>query len=167
MKLVADATCCNFADALKREVARLYGFDVWRCYAQEEKNRPISDTEPTTVGEALQKVGAQRRAESPTYWIDRLAEYVDTLECKLVIVGDVRHTDEAEWVRARGGLLVRLNGDPGGERAASTRDHTHRSETELDDYAGFDMVFDTETKPAEEIAHTILLRLVNDAAAVT
>lgn len=162
IRRLGDAVSCNFADPLKREMAALYGIDVQRCYAQEEKNRPISDTEPLTIGEALQNVGALRRATNPSYWMDQLGDYVDSLGCKVVVVGDVRHTDEAEWVRARGGLLVRLNGDPGGVRAASKRDHTHRSETELDDYTGFDLVFDTETTSTEEIAREILGRLAQE-----
>ncbi len=162
-----DAVCCNVADVLKREVAAIYGIDVKRCYEQEEKNRPISDTETLTIGEALQKVGALRRAAVPTYWLDRLGEHVDSLQCKLVVIGDARHTNEAEWVRARGGLLVRLNGDPGGVRAASKRDHTHRSEIELDDYAAFDLVIDTDTTSAIDAAGQIFAllrtRCTNDA----
>jgi cytidylate kinase len=154
-----DAVCRNFADVLKEEVAKIYGIDVKRCYAQEEKNRPISDTETLTIGEALQNVGALRRAAVPTYWLDRLGEHVDSLQCKLVVIGDVRHTNEAEWVRARDGFLVRLNGDPGGVRAASKRDHTHRSETELDDYAAFDLVVDTDTTSALDAAGQIFALL--------
>lgn len=154
-----DAVCCNFADVLKREVAEIYGIDVKRCYAQEEKNRPISDTETLTIGEALQNVGALRRATMPNYWLERLGEHVVSLQCKLVVIGDARHTNEAEWVRARGGLLVRLNGDPGGVRAASKRDHTHRSETELDDYAAFDLVVDTDTTSALDAAGQIFALL--------
>lgn len=157
--VAGDAVSCNFADMLKEEVAEIYGIDVKRCYMQEEKNRPISDTETLTVGEALQNVGALRRVARPNYWLERLAEHVCSLKQKLVVIGDARHTNEADWVRARGGLLVRLNGDPAGVRAASKRDHTHRSETELDDYAAFDLVIDTDTTSAIDAAGIIFALL--------
>lgn len=159
-----DGVCCNFADALKREVANEFGVPLGRCYAQEEKNRAISDTIPLTIGEALQNVGAQRRAEVPSYWLDRLGESVAELDARLVIVGDVRHTNEAEWVRERGGLLVRLNGDPGGVRAASKRDLQHRSETELDAYQHFDVTFDTNNTAADACAGVVFAMLHDRAS---
>ena len=158
------AVCCNFADALKREVAAQFEIALERCYAQEEKNRAISDTNPLTIGEALQQKGAERRAEVPTYWLDRLDEYIASLPatCKLVVVGDVRHLNEAEWVLLRGGLLVRLNGDPGGVRAASKRDLTHRSEIELDDYGGYNLVLHTDVLNAEAVLDAVLEKLATE-----
>lgn len=160
--LMGDAVCCNFADALKREVAAMYGIDVQRCYAQEEKNRPISESESLTIGEALQHVGALRRATAPSYWTDRLGEYVDALTNKIVIVGDVRHVNEADFIRARGGLLVRLEGDPGGVRAVSKRNLHHASETDLDHYAGFHLAFDTNKSSAIEVVTTIIMMLIKE-----
>jgi hypothetical protein len=40
--------------------------------------------------------------------------------------------------------LIRLNGDPSGERARSTRNLEHPSETALDNYPHFDVIIDTE-----------------------
>lgn len=151
------AVCCNFGDALKREVAAQFDIPVERCYSQEEKNRAISETNTLTIGEALQQVGAARRAEQPEYWLERLDEYIAALPstCKLVVVGDVRHVNEARWVSNRGGLLVRLNGDPAGVRAASKRDLMHKSETDLDDYAEFDVVCDTDSMDADAVVEAV------------
>lgn len=148
---------CNFADALKREVAQKYNVPLERFNSQEEKNKPVGDG-TLTLGGALQQVGAARRAENPDYWLERLDEHLATLDpaVTLVVVGDVRHVNEAGWVTRRGGLLVRLNGDPGGTRAASTRDHTHPSETDLDSYTDFDLVFNTEQSDSDAMAKAIL-----------
>lgn len=63
----------------------------------------------------------------------------------LVLIGDGRFPNEVEWVKERcGGMSIRLNGDPGGERARSTRDKTHISETALDAYDAFDLVLSTD-----------------------
>jgi len=154
---VAGTTICNFADALKTEVSVQYGVALQRLYKQEEKNRPVSDTDPTTLGELLQRHGAQRRAENPNYWVERVGEYVDSLvDAELVVVADVRHENEAEFITKRGGLLIRLNGDPGGERARSTRDPTHPSETDLDNYDNFDLVFNTDNTSARGMAAAIV-----------
>jgi phosphomevalonate kinase len=154
---VEKTKICNFADPLKQEVSKRFGVALDRLYVQAEKNKPVSDSDPTTLGELLQRVGAERRKENPNYWIERMAELVDSLsDVDLIVVGDVRHKNEAEFIAKRGGLLIRLNGDPGGERARSTRDPTHASETDLDDYKDFDLVFNTDNTAASGIADATL-----------
>ncbi len=156
---VQKTTICNFADALKIEVADQYGIELARFYKQEEKNKPVSDSDPTTLGELLQRHGEERRAENADYWVERTGAYIDALGTdafELVVVGDVRRTNEAAFITKRGGLLVRLNGDPGGVRAASTRDPNHPSEVELDNYGGFDLVFNTNNTGARGIAAAII-----------
>ena len=149
---------CNFADALKREAAERYQVSLDRFYSQDEKNQPISADSELTVGGALQQHGAERRAENENYWLEQLDGFITSLpaDVTLVVVGDVRHVNEAEWITQRGGFLVRLNGDPGGVRAASTRNLAHVSETALDDYDDFDLVFNTNNTEPEGMAAAIL-----------
>lgn len=147
----------NFGDALKREVAETYKVPLWRFYDQDEKNKPISSENPMTLGEALQKVGTERREQDPDYWVKKVALHVGELkDFDIVIIGDVRLQNEANWIKEAGGVIVRLNGDPGKVRANSTRNLTHISETDLDDYKRFDFVFDTETMSAEAICKIVL-----------
>ena len=54
------------------------------------------------------------------------------------VISDVRFLNEAESIRKRGGILIRLEGDPTGIRAKDTRDPNHESEIQLDDYEHFD-----------------------------
>ena len=153
---------CNFADALKREVAAIYDVPLARFYDRAEKDCAISGDVLLTIGEALQHIGALRRAESEDYWLKRTAEFVAAQTCKFVVIGDVRFTNEADWVRERGGFLVRLEGDPGKVRARSTRSHAHSSETQLDAYDHFDALINTDRlEPAvivDVITHLLALR---------
>ena len=55
-----------------------------------------------------------------------------------VIIPDVRFKNEADTIRERGGLLLRVEGDPTKARETDGRDLTHISEVDLDDYAHFD-----------------------------
>jgi hypothetical protein len=53
-----------------------------------------------------------------------------------------------------GGYLIRLNGDPLNIRANENRDLNHQSETDLDNYKGFDFVFENES-PIEKLDNFI------------
>ena len=57
---------------------------------------------------------------------------------QFVIVPDVRFKNEADIIHQRGGLLIRVEGDPTKARETDGRDLTHVSEVDLDDYAHFD-----------------------------
>lgn len=156
--LVDRAVETNFADALKAEVASRYSIEKWRCYSQDEKNKPISAENPLTIGQALQKVGNERRQQDADYWLNKVAELVADLgdNVDVVVVGDVRFRNEADWIKQAGGVLVRLNGDPGAVRQNSKRDLTHSSETDLDAYERFDFVFDTDKTAAATICTLVL-----------
>lgn len=142
----------NFGDELKKEVASTYAVPLSRFYDQAEKNKPISAEVSMTLGEALQKVGTERREQDANYWVEKLAAFVDTLrDFDLIIVADLRLKNEARWLKEHGAVIVRLNGDPGAVRLNSTRDLQHVSEVDLDDYERFDFVFDTEKASPQEI----------------
>jgi len=76
-------------------------------------------------------------------WVIALFSYwVDDGDTRWVI-DDVRYPNEAAAVKARGGIVIRLNGDPGLTAAQSTRDPAHPSETALDDYTEFDVIINS------------------------
>ena len=56
------------------------------------------------------------------------------------IVSDVRFENELRAIKERGGIVIRLEGDPVGMRARSSRDPNHVSETALDKFEDFDLV---------------------------
>jgi hypothetical protein len=71
-----------------------------------------------------------------------------------IIVSDLRYLNEAERGKAEGGILIRINSD-----RANIIDH--ESETELDDYEGFDFTIDNSgtieelTEMVDEIGNVI------------
>lgn len=144
----------NFADKLKKicfELTGVYG------YTQEEKNIYIADYDKN-VGEILQQIGTEalRNNFDKDVWVKSTLRALNPNV--YYIIGDLRFENEAEILRSRGALLVRLNGDPAKVRENSGRDLNHISETALDNYAHFDFVYqnDKGLDELKEFAQTIL-----------
>lgn len=141
----------SFADCVREEVGDYIGRSPEWVRTHKNGVFPITDEKMLlslgvyfselphiiTVRELLQRWGTQyRRGEDPDYWIKETAKRLDAEEGP-IILDDVRFANEAELVRDRGGLLVRLEPYPGwqpGEHA------DHESETALDDYEGFHLM---------------------------
>ncbi len=103
-----------FADELKSEVAENLSITVEELERDKAKHRKL-----------LQDHGMARRQEDHNHWITLVAAHIDwladTYGVSCVAVSDVRFRNEATWVRARGGMLVRLiRAD--GEFAADTHE---------------------------------------------
>jgi hypothetical protein len=95
-----------------------------------------------TVGEMQQKLGTEaiRNNIHQDAWVLSLFGTYD--ENKYWVITDVRFKNEAKIIKEKGGIIVRLNGDPMKSKTNDNRNMEHPSETELDDYDGFDYVFD-------------------------
>jgi hypothetical protein len=112
----------GFADALY-EMAR-------NQYGMEGKDAPL-----------LQKLGMMMREEDPDYWIkkafDRISPSTD-----IVVISDVRYTNEAMYIRERGGYLLKVTRltETGHEYVDPSRPADHPSETDLNNY-DFDFYF--------------------------
>jgi len=117
LKLFPEAKMFKFADALYKVCREEYGMTV--------KDAPL-----------LQKVGDGRREQfGKTYWIDQLAAQIDAFK-GIAVITDVRHTNEADWVNARGGHCInvtRLHPD-GSPFITTDRDPNFISEVQLDGY---------------------------------
>ena len=99
-----------------------------------------------SVGELLQLVGTEVvRSIHPDAWILSLFEHYDA-ETSYWILDDVRFRNEADAIRSHGGVLIRLNGDPGEcvHVLSQSRDTHHASEVALDGYEHFDVVINTD-----------------------
>ncbi len=152
----------NFADQLKIDVAAHLGIPLERCYTEEGKNTRIERYD-MTVGCILQQWGtALRSAIHTDMWVIATANWLERLILNgvvpsMVVIGDVRFPNEVDWVHSVGGVAVRLNGDPGGVRAKSTRDLAHVSETALDDCQDkFDLVINSDNHSASEVCQMVL-----------
>lgn len=144
----------RFADRLKQTVSALTHTSLDDNYDREGKQR-VPPGFTFTLGELQQKVGmALRQHVDPNVWITTTLHDVGQQDYKHIIVADVRFVNEAEAIRALGGLLIRVNGDPTGCRQRDTRNLDHPSETELDDWSHFDWVVDNDGT-LEELEHKV------------
>ena len=128
---VYDHFVVHYADLLKQVSQDLLNMPFDDFNKQEVKQRHL-DWINMTVREFLQKLGAAVRKEiDPDFWVKALFNTYNDL----VIVADVRFPNEAEAVKERGGILIRIN-RPGAGAG------NHISETALDDYDGWDYVIE-------------------------
>jgi hypothetical protein len=126
-----------FAKVLKEMHELLTGY---AGYTQEEKNIYM-DEYGFTVGEGLQKIGDGLRATyDKDVWLK--AAMKDLIPGEVYIFSDVRYPNEANEIKQKGGILIKLTGDPANVRKESKRDTNHSSEIALDNYNGFDYIFD-------------------------
>jgi hypothetical protein len=127
----------SFGDSIKAVCAVLTGEGVAPYYSQKGKAQTVPIFQRTR-GEMLQQVGQALRAWEPTVWVDSF--FARLPSDAYVLVPDVRFPNEADPIRARGGLMLRIEGDPQHQRGDGTRDDNHPSETAMDDYPHFDFV---------------------------
>ncbi|MBO2011795.1 hypothetical protein [Hymenobacter negativus] len=133
----------SFGDSIKSVCAALTGEAVAPYYTQAGKAELVP-TFHRTRGEMLQQVGQALREWEPLVWVD--AFFAALPSDAFVLVPDVRFANEADPIRARGGLMLRVEGDPLHQRGDGTRDDNHPSEIAMDDYPCFDaMLHNTGT----------------------
>ena len=128
----------SFAFALRKCASVLTGnLEIFNL-DEKSKNEPsgIKDADGNNITnrQLLQKLGTEvGRAISPNIWVDCL------LKCykpeKYWIITDVRFENEANAIKEKDGVLIRINRDTGYQ-------DNHASETALDNYEHFDAVID-------------------------
>lgn len=82
----------------------------------------------------LQRTGGGVREIDETFWLTAMRRKINSAEAWNipVVVADVRYPNEADMLRSRGFLLIRITRTDGGESGSAA---THDSETALDSYA--------------------------------
>lgn len=155
----------SFAYNVKAIASIISGLPIEVAMSQEGKNRELPLYGNMTVGKLLQVIGTDlfRDHFDDMVWVKSLFAPYDAAKDNW-IVSDVRFKNEADYVKRMGGILVRLEGDPAGVRAKSTRDLDHPSETDLDDYCGFNIVMHTEAGDAGTDKMHRLVRYVHELA---
>lgn len=141
--MVGQHKILAFADDLKHIVSILCGLPIGSMYTEEGKNTFV-ESYGMTAGEMLQKIGTDvlRQHFDTDIWVKSL--YNKIKEGDMVLIPDVRFPNEAQFLRDKGATLIRINGDPVGNRAKSKRDQTHPSETALDSWADWDLVIEND-----------------------
>lgn len=99
-------------------LSELVAFDGWE-HAKEH----------TEVRRTLQRLGTEagRQVLGDTIWIDTAMRLVDAMPGPVVIT-DVRYPNEADAIRAAGGIVLRV------DRPGLVSSDVHVSETAMDDY---------------------------------
>lgn len=120
------------------------GMELW-------SDKRLFDEKPRLIRTLLQNYGTNvRRNDDPEYWTKRWIDTVETKE-RNIIVDDVRFINEADAVRDKGGILIRI------VKNGQVDTDTHDSEVEMDkievDYTITADPGDTETiyKKLDEI----------------
>lgn len=135
----------KFAEKVKEVTAVITNKPLETMYTQNGKNEfvPMFNA---TVGEMQQIIGTNIfRKYDNDFWVKvTLSDYEEGMS---MIISDVRFKNEADFIINMGGILIRLEGDPLNIRANSSRDMTHQSETDLDDYDKFTIVHYNEVGP--------------------
>lgn len=138
----------SFANKLKVMGAFLTGTEQSLWFTQEGKNI-VLPAWGMTIGEFQQKLGTEaiRDGLHINAWV--LALMADYDKIYNWIITDVRFPNEAEAVKERGGIVIRINGDPAGVRARSSRNLNHPSEIALDNYEKFDYIYTNDKSLAD------------------
>lgn len=146
----------KFAYNLKKIVSILTGVPIEDVFSREGKMKYLEDW-GMTIGEIQQKLGTEavrNNIHNDAWVLSLFGTYKPDEDCW--IVTDVRFKNEAEIVKKMGGILIRLNGDPLNSKAGDDRNMTHQSEIDLDDYEGFDYVYEN-IPPIENLRNFVTL----------
>jgi hypothetical protein len=76
------------------------------------------------------------------------------------LITDLRFPNEVEEIKRRGGILIRMEGDPCGVRNRSKRDPNHISETALDSFQGWDIIIKNDKEDLDNLRNQLQTFLV-------
>jgi Deoxynucleotide monophosphate kinase len=101
-------------------------------------------TKPPHIRAWLQDYGTTARRHDPEFWIKRLDALIQTLHyeggIQRFVITDVRFRNEADYIRQRGGKLIRVQHGDRPYPLHGTDLAGHMSEIGLDSYHGWDLV---------------------------
>jgi hypothetical protein len=142
---MCDGQVTSFANALRDEVSDLFHIpvDCLRDSSFKAMSQVPVGYRFLSARELLQWWGALRREFNPDYWVDQV---IGTADQDLLIIDDVRYRNEADAIKAAGGLLFRLEPHDQWRPGVGAE---HISETDLDNYMFFDKIY----RPARGLAH--------------
>lgn len=105
--------------------------------------QPIEEANNWTPREIMIEYGKFYRQFDQLFWVKKVFESLKVLpDTSLITISDVRFKNEADYIKEQGGKLIRLERDP--KLNIYKTELTDLSETELDNYSGFDFVVPQE-----------------------
>jgi len=147
----------SFGYDVKFIASYLTSVDMKTIQLRETKSLYLKDWN-MTVGEMFQKIGTdcmRKGLHYDTWVLSLMSKYTQEQNW---IIDDVRFLNEANTIKSKGGMLIRLEGDPLNLRKKDTRDMNHQSEIELDNYNKFDVIYNN-IPPIESIEN--LMKIIN------
>ena len=130
----------KFADPLKKACAIIGGTRLEDNYSIEGKEKMVEGL-GMSIGRMQQVVGTILREHlHPDVWVLPVIQFYKNNPDTICVVSDCRFKNEANLIKKFGGVLIRLNREK--RPVISGRDPNHISETDLDDYEGFDLIID-------------------------
>ena len=124
----------SFASVLKSMAS-----DLCNVQGDYEDGKFKSEIDPITGlthREVLQKIGeSMRNTFGDDIWIKSLFSEGYDPKYDTWIITDVRYKNEADYIKDKGGILIRINRNTG-------YNDNHKSEIDLDDYNKFDYIVD-------------------------
>ena len=120
----------SFAESLRYEVAQAFFPKQGKAEARYMWSL-LEGKDKTLTRPLLQAWGqAKRDLRYADYWCERMFEYMERKGIKFAVCDDVRHENEAEWIIAHGGFVIRLDADEETllERGADPQSLAHQSE---------------------------------------
>lgn len=154
----------KFADKLKERIALTWNIDRKLLEDQAFKNEQVPALE-ITWRKLMQLEGEKMREIDIDYWIKAL--FSGYSPAKNWIVTDVRYPNEAEIIKAEGGILLRVNRkwhapikNENGTTAHIVRfplmeGNAHLSETALDGYTGFDHIIENHEMNIDDLVEKV------------
>ena len=124
-----------FAAPIKRMLVSLYGHRL--SFDGPEKEDAVVLPHGVSTRQLLQSLGDWGRNIDPDFWVNHLAERREWVR-KFVgsdtkfVVADVRYDNEADWIRAEGGIILRIEVDYTGEHSSECGITPHPNDVVLD-----------------------------------
>ena len=149
----------SFGYNVKKIVSFLTGVSMKTILSRKAKANFLPEWN-MTLGEMFQKVGTDCMRDNlhkDSWVISMFAKYTPDQNW---VIDDVRFQNEADYIKKLGGIIIRLEGDPNDIRKDDTRDPNHESETSLDNYDKFDIIWDNDHNPNIEDMMCIVKKLI-------
>jgi len=141
----------KYSEKLKYMVCFLIGCDRSDLEDREFKEKELGEEwDGLTPRKLLQLLGTEagRHIIHPNIWVNAL--FADYEKDSNWIITDVRFPNEAEAIKDKGGILIRIE-----RPQLIERDFEHLSETALDDYDGFDYVINNDTNSVQDLVDKV------------
>lgn len=172
LQYLPDAQHYALAETLKIKVRNDFSFSYEQVFGAA-KDRPSlltdqSTGKPLTPRDVLIRVGQFYRSLDHMFWTKAcLQRIIGSLSWPSVaLISDVRFKNEALAIQGNNGLVIRLERDPA--LLIHGPHENDPSETDMDDYDKFDMVFKADnleqlTEVAKNVAKTLAGKRSSDA----